>query len=293
MPLPRWEITQPGNILRVFERGGELKGLPSDIGSPNIFEINGKPDVKLSDRGLGTRLRTDPVFLGLQKTRLLDPLLSMMGTNDNPGDYRSSGCTSCHVVYANDRDPKHSAQFAKFGNNGLTQTADPTIPKNEPGHPVKHQMALGAPSASCMVCHVHPGGNMVTGYYGMTWWDNETDGNLMYPAKQPNLSEEQKEEIQLRNPEGSALRGLWGQDKNFLANIWQDVNPKAQRTQFGDFHSHGWVFRNVYKTDKKGNMLSSRGTKIAPEDPDKFKKAVHLEDVHQKVGMQCADCHVG
>lgn len=292
MPLPRWEITQPGNVLRVFERGGELKGLPSDIGSPNLFELPGKPEVKLSDRGFGTRLRTDPVFLGLQKTRLLDPLLSMLGTNDHPGDYRSSGCTACHVVYANDRDPKHSAQFAKFGNTGQSQTADPTIPKNESGHPVKHQMVLGAPSSNCMTCHIHPGGNMLLGYYGMTWWDNETDGSLMYPAKQANLSSEQKDEIQNRNPEGSALRGLWGQDKNFLTNIWNDVNPKAQRTQFGDFHGHGWVFRNVYKTDRKGNMLSSRGTKIAPEDPEKFKKAVHMEDVHQKVGMQCADCHV-
>ncbi len=40
-------------------------------------------------------------------------------------------------------------------------------------------------------------------------------------------------------------------------------------------------------------MISARGSKIAPDDPDKFKKGVHMEDVHQKVGMQCADCHVG
>jgi len=39
-------------------------------------------------------LRTDPVFLGLQKTRLLDPLLSFPGTNDQPGDYRASGCSA-------------------------------------------------------------------------------------------------------------------------------------------------------------------------------------------------------
>ena len=202
MPLPRWEVMQPGNILRVFERGGEIKGLPSDIGSPNVAEIAGKPEVKLSDRGLGTRLRTDPVFLGLQKTRLLDPLLSFPGTNDNPGDYRHSGCTACHVVYANDRDPKHSGPYAKFGSQGHSNSADPTIPKNESGHPIKHKMTNGVPSSQCMTCHIHPGGNMLVGYYGMTWWDNETDGKLMYPAKQPELSEEQKEEIQLRNPEG-------------------------------------------------------------------------------------------
>ncbi|MBX3278926.1 MAG: hypothetical protein KF868_13055 [Acidobacteria bacterium] len=292
-PLPRWPITQPGNVLRVFERGGELKGLPSDIGSPPIYEIPGKPEVKLSDRGFGTRLRTDPVFLGLQKTRLLDPILSMLGTNDNPGDYRSSGCTACHVVYANDRDPKHSSKYAEFGNEGKTFTADPTIPKNESGHPIKHQMTAGPPSSQCMVCHIHPGTNMVTTYYGMTWWDNETDGDLMYPEKQPKLSAEEKDNIQYRNPEGSALRGRWGQDREFLKNIWTDVNPKAKRTQFGDFHGHGWVFRNVYRTDRKGNMLNSRGTRIDPDDPEKFKKAVHLEDVHQKFGMHCADCHVG
>lgn len=293
MPLPRWEVTQPGNILRVFERGGEKKGLPSDIGSPSPEELAGKPEVKLSDRGLGTRLRIDPVFLGLQKTRLLDPILSHMGTNDNPGDYRSSGCTACHVVYANDRDPKHSGIYAQFGSQGFTQTADPTIPKNESGHPIKHQLTNGIPSSQCMVCHMHPGGNMVTSYYGMTWWDNETDGKLMYPDKQPRLSAEEIDNIQRRNPEGSALRGKWGQDEEFLRNVYTEVNPKAERTQFGDFHGHGWVFRKVFKTDRKGNMLTARGTRIKEDDPEKFTKAVHLEDVHQKYGMHCVDCHVG
>ena len=292
MPLPRWEIMQPGNVLRVFERGGEEKGLPSDIGSPSTFELGGKPEDKLSDRGFGTRLRTDPVFLGLQKTRLLDPLLSFPGTNDNPGDFRMSGCTACHVVYANDRDPKHSGQYSQYGNEGLTVMVDPTIPKGEPGHPIKHKMALGAPSSQCMTCHMHPGGNMLTSYYGMIWWDNETDGNLMYPTKQPDLSDEQKDRIQQRNPEGSAMRGLWGQDPSFLQKIWTDVNPKAQRTQFGDFHGHGWVYRNVYKSDRKGNMVTAKNKPISPDDPDKFKKAVHLEDIHQKKGMHCADCHV-
>jgi hypothetical protein len=292
-PLPRWEVMQPGNVLRVFERGGETKGLPSDIGSPGVFELAGKPEVKLSDRGFGTRLRTDPVFLGLQKTRLLDPLLSFPGTNDHPGDYRQSGCTACHVVYANDRDPKHSGPFAEYGNLGLSSTGDPTIPKGERGHPIKHQMTNGIPSSQCMTCHIHPGGNMLLSYYGMIWWDNETDGDLMYPEKQPDLSPEQKDAIQFRNPEGGAMRGRWGQDWNFLVSIWNEVNPKAKRTQFGDAHGHGWVFRKVFKTDRKGNMVTARGAKINPDDPEKFKKAVHLEDVHQKMGMHCADCHVG
>jgi hypothetical protein len=39
-----------------------------------------------------------------------------------------------------------------------------------------------------MTCHIHPGTNMVTTYYGYTWWDNETDGEKMYPAKQHDPS---------------------------------------------------------------------------------------------------------
>ncbi|MFN5587374.1 MAG: hypothetical protein ACK5DR_18885, partial [Planctomyces sp.] len=94
-PLPRFEITQPGNILRIFERGGRFV---TDIGIPERLEESGRPRTRLSNRGLGTGTRTDPVFIGLQKTRLLDPTLNFLGTNDHPGDFRSSGCTACHIV---------------------------------------------------------------------------------------------------------------------------------------------------------------------------------------------------
>ncbi len=141
-PLFRWETSQPGNILRVFERGGHKK---AEIANPNREEDPGKPDEKLSDRGFGTGLRTDPVFLGLQKTRLLDPIMSLPGTNDHPGDYRGSGCTACHVIYANDSDPSHSAVYAQFGHSGFSASSDPTIPKNEPGHPINHVFTRSIP----------------------------------------------------------------------------------------------------------------------------------------------------
>ncbi len=84
-PLPRWEISQPGNVLRVFERGGRRR---LETALPDREEEAGKPDKGLSARGFGTAQRTDPVYLGLQKTRLLDPTLNFLGTNDHPGDYR-------------------------------------------------------------------------------------------------------------------------------------------------------------------------------------------------------------
>src|SRR4029077_15662425 len=102
-----------------------------EVGLPDREEEPGKPDKGLSPRGLGTNNRTDPVFLGLQKTRLLDPTVNFLGTNDHAGDYRSSGCASCHVIYANDRDAVHSASYASAGNQGQSQSADAKIPHNE------------------------------------------------------------------------------------------------------------------------------------------------------------------
>jgi hypothetical protein len=287
-PLERWETSQPGNVLRVFERGGEKKG---EIGNPKPAEDDGKPDDQLGERGFGTLLRTDPVFLGLQKTRLLDPILSLPGTNDQPGDYRGSGCTACHVVYANDRSPEHSGPYAQFGHLGESASSDPTIAKGESGHPIRHAFTRSIPSSQCMVCHIHPGTNMETTYFGYTWWDNEADGERMYPQQQRNPTAEEKFQVQQRNPEGAAAKGLWA-DPKFLEKLGSpEFNAQLKQSQFADFHSHGWVFRAVYKRDRAGNLLDADNKVVAPDDPQKFGKAVHLADIHLEKGMQCVDCH--
>ena len=190
----------------MFERGGKRR---LEVGLPDKEEEPGKPDKGLSPRGLGTAQRTDPVFLGLQKTRLLDPTLNFLGTNDHPGDYRSSGCSACHVIYANDRDPAHSAFYQQAGNLGRSQTADVSIPKTQSGHPIRHQFTSQIPTSQCMVCHMHPGTNMVATYQGLTWWDNESDGVKDVPDQQHNPSQDEEQQKLDRNPEGASLRGLW------------------------------------------------------------------------------------
>ena len=114
-PLPRFEVVQGNTLLRPFERGG---GPKSELGNPNRDDVPGQPDTALTNRGFGTGNSMDPVPIGAQKTRLNDPVLVFLGTNDAPGDYRNSGCASCHIVYANDRDPFNSGPYAQFGNKG-------------------------------------------------------------------------------------------------------------------------------------------------------------------------------
>ena len=133
-PLPTWHVIPPGDIFRVFERGGRTInsqfpeiGLPNPSGSIQRLEEPGRPDLKQSNRGPGTGLRVAIPALNIHKTRLNDPFTWFMGTNDQPGDYRHSGCASCHVVYANDREPRHSLTYAQYGRDGQSITADPTI----------------------------------------------------------------------------------------------------------------------------------------------------------------------
>ena len=70
-----------------------------------------------------------------------------------------------------------------------------------------------------------------------------------------------------------------------------ELNPKLTRTQFADFHGHGWVFRAVFKKDRKGNLLDGENKVVAADDPERFNKAVHLMDIHLEKGMHCVDCH--
>ncbi|HEX5689842.1 MAG TPA: hypothetical protein VFX76_07565, partial [Roseiflexaceae bacterium] len=103
-PLPAWETIKPGDIFRVFERGGRNiitqfpeTGIPNALGQLQRIEEPGRPDFRQSNRGPGTGSRISVPVINITKTRLNDPLTWFIGTNDQPGDYRHSGCASCHV----------------------------------------------------------------------------------------------------------------------------------------------------------------------------------------------------
>jgi hypothetical protein len=310
-PLPTWQVIPPADIFRVFERGGrniltqfaEI-GLPNAAGQIQRLEEPGRPDIRQSNRGPATGLRVAIPVLNIHKTRLNDPFTWFLGTNDQPGDYRSSGCASCHVVYANDREPRHALTYAQYGRDGETVTADPTIPKNEPGHPLQHTFTRAIPTSQCMICHMHQPNMFLNSYLGYTMWDYEADAPFMWPEEQKYPTMAEQREVLDRNPEGAAPRGKWS-DLDFLRDVY-DLNPELKDTQFADYHGHGWNFRAILKRDRDGNLLDADGNIVANDDPEKWRKdgegkfveagtnpgkSVHMMSIHAEVGMQCADCH--
>ncbi len=307
-PLPTWQTVMPGDIFRVFERGGRNVntqfaevGLPNSLGSIQRLEEPGRPDLKQSNRGPGTGLRVAIPVLNIHKTRLNDPFMWFLGTNDQPGDYRQSGCAGCHVVYANDREPRHSLIWAKYGRDGQTATVDPTIaaklePENGPppahggghygkaegtghdvamvkerGHPVEHAFTRAIPTAQCMNCHMHQPNIFLNTFLGYTMWDYESDAPHMWPAKQKYPTAAEVRASNDRNPEGAAARGKWA-DLEFLRNVY-DLNPELKDTQFADYHGHGWNFRAILKRDREGNLLDAEGKIVDSDDPEKWRKA--------------------
>ena len=339
-PLPSMACrSRQADVFRVFERGGrnistgnsQKSACPILTGSIQRLEEPGRPDLKQSNRGPGTGLRVAIPVLNIHKTRLNDPFTWFLGTNDQPGDYRSSGCASCHVVYANDREPRHSSIWAQYGRDGQTATVDPTIKdklegppdhhdvfgdvavhgdshrepgQKEKGHPVEHAFTRAIPTSQCMSCHMHQPNIFLNSFLGYTMWDYESDAPKMWGDKQMYPTAEMRRRVLDRNPEMAASHAPWA-DLDVLRNVY-DKNPELKDTQFADYHGHGWNFRAIFKRDREGNLLDAEGKIVSPDDPEKFRKqgegkfvpvgvnpgkTVHMMDIHAEKGMQCADCH--
>lgn len=72
-------------------------------------------------------------------------------------DYRGTGCAACHMTY---------------NREGLSESGDPTIPKKQNGHPIKHLFTKKVPVQTCATCH--SGGNRI----GLTF-----TGRMEAPAR--------------------------------------------------------------------------------------------------------------
>lgn len=120
--------------------------------------------------------------------------LNDFGENRFEGDYRSSGCTACHMPYAND---------------GISRSRDPWVNKLSVPHPVTHQLTKAPPTPVCTHCH-YRGGRIGIGFQGY----RESAGAGLNPEHREVLGE-----------------GLHGHDANYYItdedtrNDWDETPP--------------------------------------------------------------------
>ena len=143
------------------------------------------------------------------------------------GDFRGTGCSSCHVPYSND---------------GLYEGGDPTINKEQPGHLLVHRMQAtrkskvtvngiqysGIPSETCNSCH-NRGKRIGVSYQGLMEfpYGSPYDG---HGGKQPKLHTKNylfiKDDLhhQVQSRPGNPQGGLLCQDCHTSIDMHGDGN---------------------------------------------------------------------
>ena len=242
---------QPGQHSAHLRKRRRETTCSSAFQSPTNRRANRRAD--LSERGLGTLNRTDPVFLGLQKTRLHDPLLGFLGSNDHPGRLslerllglprRLRERSFADAIRLVEQVRQSGTEFHRRSNDSekrarpSDQAPVHALDSVEPMHELPHAPGQSLRESVSRLHLVGPG--------------NRRRIHVSEEAAEPDRGG--TFDSLRKNPEAAAARGLWG-DKDFLEKV-AELNPKLKHTQFADYHGHGWVFRAVFKHDRKGNLL--------------------------------------
>ena len=106
----------------------------------------GRPARRLSNRGLGTENRTDPVLRQPAQDAALRPDAQLpRAPTTTPATIAPAAAppaTSSTPTTARRSTPARTPRSATWGSSF---NPDPTIPKNEPGHPIEHRFTAGHP----------------------------------------------------------------------------------------------------------------------------------------------------
>ena len=119
-------------------------------------------------------------------------------------------------------------------------------------------------------------------YCGYIWWDEETDGEHMYPPHERKLSSERTtHQLADRQPGRDRRSRQLVRPRRFLNNV-TDLNSVMNKTQFADFHGHGWVFRAIFRHDREGRLLDGDGKVVTDVTPQKLQEAVRAPGDRQE-----------
>tara|TARA_R110002126_G_scaffold25583_6_gene87508 strand:+ start:15704 stop:19630 length:3927 start_codon:yes stop_codon:yes gene_type:complete len=124
-----------GSLYGVFPVASHKtdKGAVDSLVQPPSFTATGAAD----GNELGRHF-TDLVRKECMQCHLYSRGRALRGRVGWDGDYRSEGCAACHVKYAR---------------NGLSDSADRSVSRTEPGHPWRHQMTSAPTTETCTSCH--------------------------------------------------------------------------------------------------------------------------------------------
>jgi len=146
-----------GEITVARYRAGITEYPAGEFGAVDLLDPNPDPDITCAVEELtqynpppidqsSTDVSTAPTVANAQEQYMVKSCfrchLNDFGENKFPGDFRSSGCSACHMVYADD---------------GLSRSLDPWVNKQTVPHPITHELKTAPPVDQCVHCHYRGG----------------------------------------------------------------------------------------------------------------------------------------
>ena len=178
--------------------------------------------------------------------------LNSAGQNDRYADFRSSGCTSCHMEYSYD---------------GRSRSGDPNVPRNEPANPD----AIAAGERAHVEAHqirnvakILPNGAFVRGISDRACVGCHQGSNR-------------------------TVLQFWGirldQNQDLTNNFQYPANPQTFQNTAQDERLYDPGVANATFNGRNANQY------ILNEDYDGDQRDDTPPDVHYEAGMGCIDCH--
>ena len=239
------QYNQPGGIQLINNAFYDANNLANDLYNAN--EQNGTRT---------NRIRPNSALASLYKEQIAftcgDCHLGSAGANNRFGDFRSSGCSACHMQYSPD---------------GRSRSTDPNVNKFEPANPD----AIAAPERPHIASHrirnvakVLPNGEFVTGIQDMACAGCHQGSNR-------------------------TVMQYWGirldQNQDLVNNTQYPANPVSFNNTANDTRLFDPAVNNQTFNGRNANQY------IATEDYDGDNRDDTPPDIHHQAGMGCIDCH--
>ncbi|MEZ4234739.1 MAG: hypothetical protein R3F59_00960 [Myxococcota bacterium] len=181
--------------------------------------------------------------------------LGSMGANNRYADFRSSGCSGCHMQYSLD---------------GRSASRDPNVPRNEPANPD----AIAAPERPHLLAHqLKNVQKVVDTYYGPVTIAGISDNACVGCHQGSNRT----------------VLQYWGirldQNADVVNNVQYPANPNTFLTTQGDPRLFDPAVQNATFNGRNLNQY------LLFEDYDGDGRDDTPADIHYEAGLGCIDCH--
>ena len=141
MPLPRWEIMQPGNVLRVFERGGEEKVCPRTSAVRALWSWAGS---RKSSSATAASARGCAPTRSFWVYRRRDCSTRCSHSPARTTTRAIFGCPAARPRRLRQRPrPETFGAVRAIRQRGADRHGRPDHSEGRAGHPIKHKMVLG------------------------------------------------------------------------------------------------------------------------------------------------------